>query len=218
MNELKNYVDKLFAKYSESKYIRELKAEILSNLEAKKADLMFSGLDEAEAISQAKQSITNVDELIDGNVKVHFQSYQLEKVQTILFSTILAWIISIPGMLFRQLHTINAILFVSVLVVGIIYLVLNVRRPVQVEVYININRLKRQTKMVWILWAVYFVVSFFVTTGLLFASNIWYARPIKIAGPYQFANMMSYYIAPLFAIVIPIIMSRINQLWIKHEV
>jgi hypothetical protein len=218
MDELNSYVDRLFQKYGKSKYIAELKAEILSNLEAKKTDLIASGVDEITAIQQAKESITNVDDLIDGNVKVNLGSYQLERVQTILFCSIIAWIISIPGMLFRQLHTINILLFAVVLIIGIMYLVLSLRKPVEIQSYINIDRLRHQTKMVWIIWAVFIGMSFLVITGILFASNIWFARPIIITGPYQFANLLSYYMGPLFSLVIPIIFTRINQLWIKHEV
>jgi hypothetical protein len=218
MNELNNYVDKLFVKYNHSRNIKELKAEILSNLEAKKADLMLSGLDEAEAILQAKQSITSIDDLIDGNVMVNAHTYQLEKMQTILLGTIIAWIVSIPGMLFQQIRLINGLLLLSVIIIGIVYLIMNFIKTEEIQRYINMNRMKLQSKIVWIIWAVYIAISFLTTTGMLFASNIWFARPVKITGPYQFANMLSYYIAPLFTIVIPIILTRINQLWMKHEV
>jgi hypothetical protein len=50
MSELNRYVDGLFSGYKENHQIEDLKAEILGNLEAKRADLVFSGLNESDAI------------------------------------------------------------------------------------------------------------------------------------------------------------------------
>ncbi len=44
MENFKNYVDKLFAGYKESKEVREIKAEILSNPEARVADYLEEGM------------------------------------------------------------------------------------------------------------------------------------------------------------------------------
>lgn len=52
MKELREYVDRLFAAHKESRETRELKEEIISNLEAKVADLMEEGLPFPEAFSR----------------------------------------------------------------------------------------------------------------------------------------------------------------------
>lgn len=81
VNELKEHVDRLFHKYGKADHLEELKAEILSNLEAKQADLVRSGVDEASALKQTKESMTSEGHLIDGNKKIYIHPYRLELLQ-----------------------------------------------------------------------------------------------------------------------------------------
>lgn len=67
MNSLKNHVDSIFSKYKENEQIKELKYEVLSNLEAKVDVLTGSGMELSQAINKAKESINSIDYLIDGN-------------------------------------------------------------------------------------------------------------------------------------------------------
>ena len=57
MDELKRYVDKLFAGHKETKEVRELKAEILGNLEARMADHIEEGFPYNEALTRAMRSL-----------------------------------------------------------------------------------------------------------------------------------------------------------------
>jgi hypothetical protein len=58
MNELREYVDCLFAHYKQTIKIKDLKEEIYGNLEARKNDLISTGVSEAEAIESAKKKGT----------------------------------------------------------------------------------------------------------------------------------------------------------------
>lgn len=57
-------MDHLFRKYQPTKQIQELKVEILSNLEAKVADLTASGMAYRDAVQQVKDSIRSIDNWI----------------------------------------------------------------------------------------------------------------------------------------------------------
>lgn len=73
MNELRDYVDSLFIGHRKTAQTRDLKEEIYGNLEARKADLISLGTSEAKAMEQAKNSITSIEGLIDGNKEVDCQ-------------------------------------------------------------------------------------------------------------------------------------------------
>lgn len=70
MNRLKEHVDRLFSGYKESSQIRELKDEILSNLEAKVADLTSNGMEYHQAVSITVEQFNQIDGLIDDHKKV----------------------------------------------------------------------------------------------------------------------------------------------------
>jgi hypothetical protein len=93
---LKNYVDSLFIGYKESKQIRELKDEILSNLEAKVSDLSSSGMEYKQAVQIAIENMDSVDGLIDHNKKVYINRFRIEFLQIALMYSLIAWILTIP--------------------------------------------------------------------------------------------------------------------------
>lgn len=70
MHRISKHVDRLFAKYKEDQQIKELKEEIIGNLEAKVADLISRGIQQDEAIKIAIESIDSVDNLIYDNDEV----------------------------------------------------------------------------------------------------------------------------------------------------
>lgn len=65
MNELERHVEKLFRHQPDTPETRELREEILSNLQAKREDLLAQGMDERAATEAAKRDIPSVDNLID---------------------------------------------------------------------------------------------------------------------------------------------------------
>lgn len=223
MNELSKYVDELFSGNKKSRQTEDLKAEILGNLEAKKADLVSSGLNESEAIQKAKKSITSIDFLIDGNKKVYFNQMKLEFVQWSLIIILTGWILTIPLKVFRMSFHANWIMFLGVVAVGLYYLVLH-QRQTRDEKYttetkfINIIQYKKRKSIVWILWIVFAVISLLATTAFYFGSNLWFSRKISIDGPYALAVLLIAYFVPMLTIIIPIITSIPVRLISKYEV
>lgn len=223
MSELNHYVEELFSGVPKGFKTDDLKAEVLGNLEAKKADLMISGLEEAEAVRQAEQSITSVDFLIDGNKRVYSVRMKLEFVQVSLIVLLVGWILTIPLMMFHIGFPANVLLFLVVIGVGIYYLTLRQRLTRGGDVmermgYVNVPQTKRKRNIVWLLWAIFAVISLLATTALYFGSNIWFSRKISIDGPYALAVVLIAYFIPLLSVIVPLLFSIWVRLIDKYEV
>ena len=223
MSELSRYVDELFSGYAKNRRIEELKTEILSNLEAKKADLLSSGMEETEAIRNTEESITSIDFLIDGNRQVYINQMKLELAQWSLIILLVGWILTIPLLMFRLGLPANGILFIAVLVAGFYYLGLyhkqsNSEGYMNEMGFINLQQCKTREKLIWILWAVFAAVSLFANSALYFGSNLWFSRKISIDGPYALASLLIAYFVPMLTVIIPVIFSLPVRLIAKYEV
>lgn len=223
MSDLSKYVDQLFSDYKMSRQTEDLKAEILANLEAKKADLVSYGLNESEANQKAKDSMTSIDFLIDGNKRVYYNQMKMEFVQWSLIIIIAGWILTIPLLVFRIGHLTNLIMFLGVVTVGIYYLVFRKRQVqdkklIDATRFMNIIQYKKRKRIVWILWFVFAVISLIATTALQFGSNLWFSSEIRIDGPYALAVLLMEYFVPMLTVIIPIITSIPLRLISKYEV
>ena len=76
MDDLKRYVNRLFVGYKETAEVRELKAEVLSNLEARVADYTGEGMPRGEAVARAKSNLGTVDLLISHQKPVRINRYK----------------------------------------------------------------------------------------------------------------------------------------------
>ena len=99
MTELKEYVDGLFRHQYLTPELKDLKEEILSNMTAKRDDLLEQGIDAELAAEMAKKSLTSIDSLVDGNQLTDLGKYRFECAQTLLLHCILFWIFSLPLLL-----------------------------------------------------------------------------------------------------------------------
>lgn len=223
MSDLSKYVDQLFSDYKISRQTEDLKAEILVNLEAKKADLVSYGFNESEATQKAKDSMTSIDFLIDGNIRVYYNQMKMEFVQWSLIIIIVGWILTIPLLMFHIGALANLIMFFGVVVVGIYYLVFRKRQVQDKNLitstrFINIIQYKKRNRIGWILWFMFAVISLIATTALQFGSNLWFSRKISIDGPYALAVLIVKYFVPMLTVIIPIITSIPLRLVSKYEV
>lgn len=222
MGGLNEYVESLFAGYGRSRHVNELKAEILSNLEAKKADLTASGLTEAEALKKAMESITSIDFLIEGNRRVYYNQLKLEFVQWSLILILAGWIVTLPLRIFHMRSPAGWILALAAAVVGIYYLVLyqkarHVSGFTKKTKYMSIPRCRKIKKLVWLLWAAFAFISTAAVTALHFGSSIWFSRPVGIHGPYELAVLLTGYFAPLLTVILPAVAGIPLKLVYKYE-
>lgn len=221
MNQLQQHVEHLFSAYKETKQIKELKQEIISNLEAKVADLTESGMSLDQAITIAIDNMDSIDGLIDDNPQIYIYKFISELVQIALLYTVIAWLFTIPLGILGTSQTLSAFLVLAVIVLGVVFLLLNL---IKVDHWRNkvtnysIAPLLRYRKMTWILWILFIIASFSATTAMRFGSNIWFMRPVHIDGPYQFALTVVPYLLPLISIIIPLIFNSTLKLLHKYEV
>jgi len=221
MNRLEKHVEFLFRKYKETPKIIESKNEILGNLEAKVADLISSGMPEDTAITAAIESLKSIDWLLDENIEIFTNQYQLEYAQIVLLYFLIGWILTIPlGIIGAGMLT-SFLFFIGTLSAGVVYFVMGGKRKTpdfQKKAFINLPRAEKLKKLGWILWTLFILISFASVTALRFGSNIWFSRPVHIDGPYQFAVIAVRYLLPLFSILIPICLSIAPGLIMKYQV
>ena len=223
MDELKKYADHLFRKYGHTGEIEDLKSEILSNLTARKEDLMKEGMSEDCAVRTAMQGITQIDNLVEGNLKVYKNRFLLEALQNALLYCLTAWIIIIPcnitiagkGLLMQSF------LLWSILITGVIYLWMRVKKNTEFwnrTFYIRYGSLKKLRNISTLLTAVFLIIAWLGATGIHFASAIIYHNPVRVEGPYQWAVLCMDYLVPAAVIVIPLTLGRLPKLAQKYEV
>ena len=71
MDELRVYVDALFARRGDTAENREMKEEIYGNLAARRDDLIAQGVPEAEAVRAAKAQLPSLDGVLGTVVRTH---------------------------------------------------------------------------------------------------------------------------------------------------
>lgn len=217
MTDLKKYVDELFRRQPSTPEIEDLKEEILSNMIAKRDDLMAQGLEETAATEKAKESLPSIDHLIDGNQLTYVGRYHAECLQTALLSCIIFWIFSLPMLLFHYTYAVFSYLGLFLtLIFGVIYFV---RRKTESDTvaFLSIAASERRKKIVWIVWGLFFVVSVGITAAFTFGSNLWFGRPLTITGPYQMANIAVRFYFPLLTIMLPITTGSFTKLLVKNR-
>ncbi|MNM61752.1 hypothetical protein D3C81_730590 [compost metagenome] len=219
MNPLQKHVDRLFAGYPATGRIRELKEEILGNLEAKAADYMAGGMKYEQAVQAATASLSRIDGLIDESPQIYVNRYRLDLLQKTLLFTLILWILTIPLRMIER-TPLSFLFLVLVLLLGILYLVLNSvwrGRALEVTSPRNLHVARRRSRMVWLLWGLFILVTLLAITALRFGSNIWFGHQVKIGGPYQFAVLGIQYAKPFLTILIPLAFQASTTLISKHE-
>lgn len=215
MDELKKYTEALFAHQPQTSKVQDLKDEIYGNLLAKKQDLISQGYAESEAIVKTKDSILSVDNIIEGNQLTYINRFKTECWQTLLLYGSVLWILSIPTIIMARIPF-SIITFFTVIFFGISYL--NSKKNNQDEVaFVNGNRYKKMSRTVWIIWFIFFVVSTVTVTAVMFGSNIWFARPIRITGPYAFASIAVKYYIPAVIVLLPIAIGSFPKILANNE-
>ena len=96
MTDLEKYVDGLFRHQKMTPELADLREEIISNMTAKRDDLIAQGLDPEQAAEKARGSLQDVDFLVDGNQLTDVGKYRLDCIQTVLLNCVIFWILSLP--------------------------------------------------------------------------------------------------------------------------
>lgn len=215
MIDLKDHVDELFRRQRLTPEVKDLKEEILSNMTAKMNDLIAQGMEADMAAEKAKESLSTIDSLIDGNQLTDISKYHLECTQTVFLNCIVFWIFSLPLLVTRLAGSsyLGLLLTISS---GIAYF-LQGRQQAGFVAFVSISTSERRQKTAWIVWGLFFAVCAGTIAALTFGSDIWFGRPLTVSGPYQMANIAARFYVPLLTILIPITFSRCTTLLLKNR-
>lgn len=221
MDELKKYVDSLFAGHKATGEVTELKEEVLGNLEARLEDYIAEGLSYELALARAKRSLENVDNLIPDLKPVYINRRRVELVQAALLYTLIAWVLTIPLRIILSGIVANTFLLFSAVGLGISFLILSSRKD---EAYLNATapldqkRLGRYSRAAWLIWALFIILTAALNTVKHFGSDIWFGRPLHVDGPYRLAQIAVSYALPFITIVLPLLYTKARALAEKYEV
>ena len=155
MTDLECFVEDLFHAYRNAPGAGDLKAEILSNMQARQADLMSQGYSEAEAAQRAMDSAPDVGLLLKGRRPVYYvKHYRAACAQNALLASVLFWIASLP-LMFLTFPELSYLGLVATLVTGGLYWYW--RRHADDETAPRDHRQLRHTaRLLWVCWGVFF--------------------------------------------------------------
>lgn len=123
--------------------------------------------------------------------------------------------LTIPLLLVRgQISCLAA--FVLAVVFGVWYLC-SLRGESCVTMTVDAVQLRRQSRTVWLVWGVCFAVCVAAVSAVLFSSNVWFSRPVRIDGPYALGVMAAPYYLALSTVVFPIAVGRFPLLIAQCE-
>ena len=209
MDELRAYVDALFARRGDTAENREMKEEIYGNLAARRDDLIAQGVPEAEAVRAAKAQLPSLDGVLGTVVRVNAQQWRTARLQSLLLASVILWVLTIPLLLVRgQISCLAA--FVLAVVLGVSYLCSR-RCESCVTMTVDAAQLRRQSRTVC------FAVCVAAVSAVLFSSNVWFSRPVRIDGPYALGVMAAPYYLALSTVVFPIAVGRFPRLVAQCE-
>lgn len=215
MDELRAYVDALFAHRGDTPENRDLKEEIYGNLAARRDDLIAQGVPASEAVRATKAQLPSLDGVLGTGVRVRAQQWRAGRMQSLLLASMILWVLTIPLLLVRgQISCLAA--FVLAAVLGVWYLC-SLRGESCVTMTVDAAQLRRQSRAVWLVWGVCFAVCVATVSAVMFSSNVWFSRPVRIDGPYALGVMASPYYLALSTVVFPIAVGRFPRLIAQCE-
>lgn len=180
---------------------------------AKRDDLIAQGLSAEKATEKAKESLSAIDYLIDGNQLTDVSKYHLECMQTLLLNCIVFWIFSFPLLCTHYALT-SYIGLLCVIISGCVYISQKNKKE-NVIAFLSLSASEHRRKAAWIIWGAFFLVAVGTMAALTFGSDIWFGRPLNITGPYQLANIAVQFYLPLLTIIIPITISSFSRILLK---
>lgn len=215
MDELRAYVDALFAHRGDTPENRDLKEEIYGNLAARRDDLIAQGVPAAEAVRAAKAQLPSLDGVLGTGVRVRAQRWRAGRMQSLLLASVIVWILTIPTLLVRAGAACLAA-FVPVVVFGILYLRRRRDDPAEIMT-VDTAQLHRECRRVWLIWGVFFLVCVGAASAVLFAGNVWFSQPVRIDGPYALGVVAAPYYLALSTIAYPIAAGTFPRLLAQCE-
>lgn len=211
LKELQAYIDTLFAYQKRDSATTERKEKLMSCLTKRINDLITQGQTGGQAFQIAKASISTEEWLLNGNQLTDMAGYKTQCLYSVLLNCTLFWIFTMPLLLTRY----GPICFVGLaatLLSGILYSInLTKDRRRESVSLISVPEIKKKTKVVWELWGLFFLVYSLAVAAATFGSDLWFGRPVEIAGPYAFANIAVHFYIPILTVFFPITVNSFTK-------
>lgn len=186
MEKIKSYVEELFIEAPKSKVIREIKEELLCDLNEKYSDLIKEGISEKTAYSEVISSIGNIDELIKMHHNEHPVNNRKKTAVVVSISVGLYFFALIATVLFEELQInteLSGLVFLGICAIPtciLIYHFMSLPKynkidDSMVEEFKEWKHSKEQNKEIRksissILWTLILVIYFVIS----FTFQIWY--------------------------------------------
>lgn len=218
---LRRQVEGLFSKQKPSDEIHDMKEEIFTNLEARYDDYLSQGISEEAAFDLAIKQIASVDILIDGNKSIYMTRLWTHILQITLIYALGLWIFTIPARVLYEGVALNTSLLLIACAVGFVYVFFLYFKKMAgwdgISV-VNTNNLLKWIRRAWILWMGFFIAVVVLITAAKLGSNLWFWKPVRLSGPYQYAVFFYPYLYPLLSIAIPILFTQAVKHVKRYEV
>lgn len=151
MTDLECFVEDLFHAYRNAPGAGDLKAEILSNMQARQADLMAQGYSEAEAAQRAMDRAPDVGLLLKGRRPVYYVGhYRAACAQNALLASVLFWIASLP-LMFLTFPELSYLGLIATLVTGGLYWYWH-RHAGDETAPRDHRQLRNTARLLWVCW------------------------------------------------------------------
>ena len=222
MKELERYVNHLFRQQAETAEMRDLKEEILSNMQAQKADLMAQGMSEAEAIRQVKKSLPSLDGMVEDQQMTWIDRYHADCLRALLLTSIVWWILLLPTelLLWRESRiALTAAAMGATFILFVAYLIQKLQHRDRAEIR-SVSDCRRKVKITWMVWGLFVAVVLLMGVGAYWASDIWFHRPLhlpRIDGPWSLAIVLQPFYGLALTDLLPLTVARFPKMLQKQR-
>lgn len=215
MKQIRNYVDSLFEKMPKTRNEIEVKDELYHGLVGEYDDLLIKGVGESEALKIVEESVPSIDGVLEENQLTNIREYRLDGRKRMTLYSVLAWLFTCPLLILGNRVSV-IVAFIIACGCGGSYFI--ARRQTRVHIdYLNLPSLKRRSQVAFIVWGIWYLTITAIITGILFGSNIWFAKPVVIKGAYELISLIAYYYIPLLTVFIPISIKHFERCAQDHK-
>lgn len=220
---LEKELDKRFAPYPSTPQNKALKARLLKDLQKQVEALQKQDIDYETAVYQVMDAMGDIAALIEGNRLVCYRALRLELMQrTVLFSVLFNFL-ALPYRylgLFPAIPGFYLLLLMASFLCFAYFLIIRSQNPRVFDrshAYLNYDHAVSTRRLVWML-TLLFILAFW-----LFKTLEIYSGPQSLKDLWNLSQrsrliLLMTYLAPLYALIAPLLFSLIPKLILKYEV
>ena len=215
MDELRKYVDGLFARLPQTAENAEFREEVYANMSARREDVLAQGSTEQQALSAAKKALPSVEGVTGDAVLVSHSLFRTHSLMELWFYSAVLFILTLPTYFLGHRFLSGAVLAVTI--IAMVSYFISKQSSADTPVFLHFRRWTQIRRRTWQLWGLAFGIWVIFISAVSFGSNLWFSRPVHINGPYQLALLLMRYYLPALSIFIPLYMGRLPRILTELE-